>query len=1321
MIHAPVDGHIIQKSMIPGSGDAGTSQRILFGNMTTARSPYILIDGVPHLRDGVEWSRLHNVDPGWTRFPDGVGGEPDTRHTTPPYVFQLPGSRGKAQSGGAKGRGKKGLINCGPGRLPPNTTPTRFAIHSGMTLEFETSCAGFAPVYRDEPERVTASTNAGDSRLYVAGKGINEMFHKELRRKQGPEANLRDSFALLHTRLLEASTSAGSSVDAADVPGVSSLMDELHLQASFGHSGTRIDGDIEGLEGCNGSTFLHIFNEEGRPRHSRNAAMLYVVGPKGEGCRAPKTEDCGPHFARAKFLRIVESLGRQAMEMLASYNLTRTAGKTPTGARLPPIEELRWCLVSGGAYKHPKVTKVEVAKTTLRGMLSTSCQDLKITFTYDDDCFLQAFAELHPDQMAVPDEPLVAELPTIALDQSPPEATQEYDGGIIRNTEDPNTDPPLTPSSSVEDTQAYPVNMTGHLHDVSPVHGSGRREPWFFPRYNPGFVHDPGMRGGKAAWGDMLVSPVEQQDLEEAMAASLASYGARGVKAEEVADVRQPQVTHQPAKIRTHDQFAKDWQTRLQDEDFVGGMARAMEDSLPQPPCSAASSEQLGDYENIALGKAMSLSEVTENRSASSHNANPGSGEAINSQGWDPELVERIDVAQASLRDVMRAAVVDDNARADLEAELRRQFDALCTDIITRGWVDTNRKFDFYSFGQNIGTRSAEAKLILGKFTVKPIDAKSLFIAGTFDRRLKHVDGRNPEQIEALWVRLDVRELGKLLIDLENSDDAEAGLYCNHGFHRSSGAAEILRKKFYPASPPPVHIDIGHQDNDRHRRNRQPGNPAGTHCQVDASRTATVPVRSSVSTMSNAILSGPIYTGVPCTEGRSEAATGKTGPLPKTHGDVPERGDEADLRDIPTPADVAEAEIQPVDLWESGAQEPYTLSISRQDGISKRLSKKLRHKDGWVNREDAWAPLGKITSKCCDGTLISREELISCIYHNPKKRFALGVGLGQEWVRANQGHSLDIINPVLVLSRVRADDPDLPPSVLHGTKHGYVESILRDGLYPGGYKGSTSRNDIHASEAIVGSGKGKNLKVGIRDKSTAVIRIDLPSSMQDGVIWYRSANNVYLTRGLIVDGSPNLPAKYIMGVALKSEANGRFIEQPSEKGGPGVQPRSINTSRNHHINPGTFGELSLDVADFQPLQPPGETTVGVVLIRKNPDGPGYDFLGTRRTDPSKPRRGWELPKGRTNERDKGNMRRTGLHHLGMETGISSTVRFIDGIGSYTYPMINQGLKKACFFVARPTDETALEFCGKRRNTSTERRWLNLEVLQLGDLQHRDQL
>ncbi len=100
------------------------------------------------------------------------------------------------------------------------------------------------------------------------------------------------------------------------------------------------------------AVFPDVFADGQQPfGDEAKAAMLYVVGPKGEKCKGPKGQDTGESHARYKarlpkdqYLAFVERLSRRSLEAVATYN------RDWAGAA--QVEEVRWCLVGGGKYCH---------------------------------------------------------------------------------------------------------------------------------------------------------------------------------------------------------------------------------------------------------------------------------------------------------------------------------------------------------------------------------------------------------------------------------------------------------------------------------------------------------------------------------------------------------------------------------------------------------------------------------------------------------------------------------------------------------------------------------------------------------------------------------------------------------------------------------------------------------------------------------------------------------------------------------------------------------------------------------------------------------
>lgn len=143
--------------------------------------------------------------------------------------------------------------------------------------------------------------------------------------------------------------------------------------------------------GRTGAVLLYVFRD-GFTENPLNSAMLYVVGPQGSGCTVKPKPERGPQYEEAAFLNAVALCGKSALEVVADFN---------SGCEdKDRIRNIRWCLVSGGIFRHPSCSKVDVAKATVRGMslaedsVEASGCDLVVTLLYDEDCFRMALKEL---------------------------------------------------------------------------------------------------------------------------------------------------------------------------------------------------------------------------------------------------------------------------------------------------------------------------------------------------------------------------------------------------------------------------------------------------------------------------------------------------------------------------------------------------------------------------------------------------------------------------------------------------------------------------------------------------------------------------------------------------------------------------------------------------------------------------------------------------------------------------------------------------------------------------------------------------------------
>ena len=170
--------------------------------------------------------------------------------------------------------------------------------------------------------------------------------------------------------------------------------------------------------------------------------------------------------------------------------------------------------------------------------------------------------------------------------------------------------------------------------------------------------------------------------------------------------------------------------------------------------------------------------------------------------------------------------------------------------------------------------------------------------------------------------------------------------------------------------------------------------------------------------------------------------------------------------------------------------------------LSKFLSLILRHQPGKVGivlDEAGWVDVAELLGAMGrHGRVVSREQLLHVVETSDKKRFALSEdGLR---IRASQGHSVGV---------ELGYEPATPPDVLyHGTVERFIPSIRSTGLDKG------KRHHVHLSRDVETA-----TKVGGRRGEALVLAIDAAAMARDGVVFYVSANGVWLT--------DHVPARYI--------------------------------------------------------------------------------------------------------------------------------------------------------------------------------------------------
>jgi putative RNA 2'-phosphotransferase len=170
--------------------------------------------------------------------------------------------------------------------------------------------------------------------------------------------------------------------------------------------------------------------------------------------------------------------------------------------------------------------------------------------------------------------------------------------------------------------------------------------------------------------------------------------------------------------------------------------------------------------------------------------------------------------------------------------------------------------------------------------------------------------------------------------------------------------------------------------------------------------------------------------------------------------------------------------------------------------ISKTLSYWLRHRpdeasltldaQGWTSVDDLLAAL------VAQGMPGDIDTLLAVVETSDKQRFELAADLSR--IRARQGHS---VNVELAL------DPREPPAALyHGTVERFLDAIMAEGL------SKMRRHHVHLSPDIETA-----TRVGARRGKPVVLVIDGQAMRAEGLVFYVTENNVWLTN--------NVPARFL--------------------------------------------------------------------------------------------------------------------------------------------------------------------------------------------------
>lgn len=258
----------------------------------------------------------------------------------------------------------------------------------------------YTPVFVGTPARNTGSVNVNGNLLRNYARSMGNVARKE---------DVYDR--LFATMLQEAQRSPGQLQSSADCRAAVPFARDLGLVSSF----ARVSSSWDSSCGAVGAVFIDVYQAQHRPMHGKNVALIYVESPNGKGMTAGAGFVGGyraPLVDLAAFLQAVEGMAANLMHAVLEYNALAHKGGG-AAEPLPPIEVLQCCLVSGGAFRHPEASKVDVATAIVRGLHSaassapapaagTEEHPLVVRFAYDEDRAFQAAAEALAAELGAP-------------------------------------------------------------------------------------------------------------------------------------------------------------------------------------------------------------------------------------------------------------------------------------------------------------------------------------------------------------------------------------------------------------------------------------------------------------------------------------------------------------------------------------------------------------------------------------------------------------------------------------------------------------------------------------------------------------------------------------------------------------------------------------------------------------------------------------------------------------------------------------------------------------------------------------------------------
>ena len=137
-------------------------------------------------------------------------------------------------------------------------------------------------------------------------------------------------------------------------------------------------------------------------------------------------------------------------------------------------------------------------------------------------------------------------------------------------------------------------------------------------------------------------------------------------------------------------------------------------------------------------------------------------------------------------------------------------------------------------------------------------------------------------------------------------------------------------------------------------------------------------------------------------------------------------------------------------------------------------------------------------------------------------------------IRANQGHSLKIIDLQLLTSKRLTPDNEDDVICVHGTFWKHVQNIYNEGLLAGGVNDMSKRQMIHFQLVNRSVADGYRSE-GLRTDCEVMVYVNHKRAIKDGIEFFITANGSVVSKGL----NGKIPQEYIeyIAPALQHEAS----------------------------------------------------------------------------------------------------------------------------------------------------------------------------------------